>query len=203
MVDANAEGAAHYCLMIGRVNWTITLGHHDVQHIVSALSCQHWSNDEGRNVGATTSITIMIAAPPIGQASSFEGCWGWPRIRRQTGRPRHCLLGYFKEFKYILLDAECAIPFHEPPLWLLISWVNGARFLKLTKSQADRKLLATSDDHATRKKGLMNFVTSGQVLPPASTFWVGKIWSKCWRVVCCYSYCATRDQLESLLLQLG
>jgi hypothetical protein len=46
MVDADAKGAAHYCLMIGRVNWAITLGHHDVQHVVSALSCQHWRNDD-------------------------------------------------------------------------------------------------------------------------------------------------------------
>jgi hypothetical protein len=58
MVDT--EGAAHYCcLMIGRVNWAITLGRHDVQHVVSALSCQHWSNDERRNVA-----TIPAAAPP-------------------------------------------------------------------------------------------------------------------------------------------
>jgi hypothetical protein len=67
----DAEGAAHYCLMIGRVNWAITLGHHDVQHMVSALSYQHWSNhdEEGQNVA--TSITI--AAPPPRNAQNILG----------------------------------------------------------------------------------------------------------------------------------
>jgi hypothetical protein len=38
LVVVDAEGAAHYHMMTGSVNWAIALGRHDIQHAVSALS---------------------------------------------------------------------------------------------------------------------------------------------------------------------
>jgi hypothetical protein len=64
----DAEGAAHYHMMTGSVNWAIALGRHDIQHAVSApliSSSPHHSSYHSSNgliIPACTSIKLHVTA---------------------------------------------------------------------------------------------------------------------------------------------